>query len=276
VLEPTVRKPVVRFDGRDSCDTVEEITSNFGYRCAPPGSEPVALVSEDFCRNPTRLLALIPAGGASLGTWDAGQGVLAQVLAWAEANYYAVVLFSGSAMQEDPANTWDSVTKACPSRYVTVLALRGAMPLLTAALSPVNPLLYSRLRTVCEIWEDDMGGPPDYLAPGLPADLLQQLSTAVVSVPVTWASFEPYAMCQCLFGLLVDREEKFQKAQAKKYDNLTGMKENDLPGFKRLTMDERVGRLNRDRRTDELSRVMKQNEQAMHDGLGDDDEPGVD
>mmetsp|Transcript_55409 Transcript_55409/g.101697 ORF Transcript_55409/g.101697 Transcript_55409/m.101697 type:complete len:123 (+) Transcript_55409:19-387(+) len=53
------------------------------------------------------------------------------------------------------------------------------------------------------------------------------------------------------------------------------LKENDIPGIRRLDWQQRVARLDRDRNTDELSQLIQKHTRNSN-GNNDEEEPGVD
>mmetsp|Transcript_66559 Transcript_66559/g.138976 ORF Transcript_66559/g.138976 Transcript_66559/m.138976 type:complete len:306 (+) Transcript_66559:69-986(+) len=244
---------------------------------APPGAEvPIAVVTPDFPRNVNRLLIMIPSAAAAPGTWDTSvkdaSGLSVPVFKWAQANGYAACLFSASALEADAGETWDRVLKGSPAGSVVVLAASGALPMLARALQPVHPLLFSRFRAALAPFEARHAWPPSW--PGqLSKELVAHLAAVLVRPPADWEAQEPRKVLASLFELLALREGSFEKAEAKKYQSFQGLKENDMPGMKRLGVEQRIARLDRDRGDDELARLLKQNEAAKYQ---DDDEPGVD
>lgn len=275
---PKVRKPMAAAltEMESANSSVEQTLARHELIRAPPNFEPsLAYVSSDYQKNPDRLLVFLPAPGAPFGSWDAGPGVLSQLLLWADANEYAVAILSAEEMEKDPVNTWDGVMRGNHAKTVTVLVLQGGMGSLHAALLGLDPILYSRLRTVMEVWEQVL--PETSPAPRLPLELRKKMQTALVSAPPTWAALQPYALCQCFFELLLEREDHFSKAEYQKFSGLSAMKENDLPGVRRVGVDDRVQRISRNRDKDELAKVLTKNEEIHRTG-GDEDgeEPGVD
>lgn len=285
----SVTKPALRLDEPEVVEpTVDFLTERFGMKLAPPGSDtPVALVSPNFRENIHRLLVLLPTAGAPFGEWDVdlpdSRGASVPLLRWAEANDYAVAIFSSAALQANPAEALDRILSGSPTRLVAILvAARGALELLHAALEPVHELLFGRIRLVAMPWE---GAVPDSVSPGLastlpsqPQSLRSHLRHVQMQWPDEWALLMPGLMRQRLFEMLREREETWQAQEANKYMGLRNLKENDIPGLRRLGVDQRVARLNRDRDTDELSRLIDKHSSATGNGAAaeDEEEPGVD
>eukprot|EP00913_Durusdinium_trenchii_P016942 g15927.t1 len=72
-------------------------------------------------------------------------------------------------------------------------------------------------------------------------------------------------------------KDRWQSLELKKYYGFQGLKENDMPGLKRMGVDQRVQRLDRDRNNDELARLLKKHEEAKSKPEeGSDEEPGID
>jgi len=283
-----VVKPVVRLDepGELGPPTLEYLVERFGMRVAPPNSQSPApaLVSADFPRNVARLLVLVPSSGSPAGAWNAHEPA-AQMLSWAEANGYATALFRAEALEAAPHETWDRVLRGSPAGCVAVVAASGTLPVLQAALLPLHPLLLSRFRAVCAVPEGGAGSegaPSDFagqwlaeLPPGS-EELRGHLRAALVRLPAP-AGREPRAWHQHLFELLQEREDRFQRTEAKKYAGFQGLQENDMPGFRRLPMEKRIERLDRDRGNDELARLLHKHErQTGADAHESEEEPGVD
>jgi len=269
-------RPVIRADEPEGTEdmALEDLVAHFGMLRAPPGADPPgAVVTADFQRNSSRLLVLLPAAGAPPGAWDAtlgsGHGAAPALLRWAEANGFAAALFlPRAAGAGPPEQLWDRVLRGNPSKCVCVAVARGMLPVLEAALAPLHPVLYSRFRTVV-VWDgggDGVGG-----AAGSHAELRAHLSAALVRMPPAWAASEPRVAHQRLFEILVEREERWQRSQVKKYASFQDLKENDMPGLRRISVDKRIERLDRDRGNDELARLLRK-----HENEDSEDEPGVD
>jgi len=287
----TVAKPVLRLDepyeSPGASASFQELVDSFGLVPAPPGlAEPRALVTSNFQKNSSRLLVVLPSSDASWAIWDDSLGqphaCVAPLFRWAAAGNFAVALFSASALQAAPAETWDSVLKGSPARFVAVAAAGGALKLLQDALTPVHPLLYGRLRCVCSPWT--CNGTSDLKAPSGEdgEELFKHLQGTLVQLPASWADLEPYGMHQCLFQLVAASEERFQKGEMLKFSGFQNLKENDVPGLRRMPMDTRIKRMDRDRDNDELARLLRKHErEAGAAGPAaaapvDEEEPGVD
>jgi len=211
-------------------------------------------------------------------------------LQWAQSNEYAAVLFSASRLAEQPS-LLDEVLAGNFSKRLTVLVARGEMPTLLKFLAPMNSILYARMGSIC-IQADD-GASADAAvdtitgSAGWPADLGVHLRSSLVQLPTEWAELNAHSMRQSLFMLMAERENRWQEGEALKFAGLSALKENDLPGYKRMPISKRVERLNRDRASDELAQLIDANmehfkgEGAAAKALAsqpadDDDEPGVD
>jgi len=277
VPDRPVVKPTVRLDEEVAqVSSFDDLVSSLGVVLAPPGAvQPCAVATEDFPKNCTRLLVLLPSAGAPPGSWDAkaggGHGDAVPIIRWAQANGYAACLFSAAALAAAPAETWDRVLRGSPAGTVFVLAANGALPTLAAALAPVHPLLYSRVRLALAPFEGTNSWPPAW-PKELPAELVEHLAGIVLRAPAAWAQEEPRAALQLLFELLAIRETRWQQREARKYAGFQTLKENDMPGLKRMGVEQRIQRLDRDRANDELAQLLKRNEKVEEDG----DEPGVD
>lgn len=299
VVQPARRLDEPEDDGLDAAAAYLSLSTEFGMTSAPPGHDlPGALVSPDFKRNPARLLVMMPGKGSEFGAWDptAGpRGAPVPLLQWAQSNSYAAVLFSAKQLAERPA-MMDEVLQGNFSKRVTVLVARGELPTLLALLAPLNAILYARMGTICIQADDGISADAavDAItgAAGLPVDLGAHLRTSLVQLPTEWAELDAHLMRQSLFMLLADRENRWQEGEAAKFAGLSGLKENDLPGFKRMPISTRVQRLDRDRGNDELAHLIDSNMENFTGGqgdaakaltskaqsplLGEEDEPGVD
>jgi len=274
-----VLKPILRLDTPtvpEKVQTTPELVA-YGLQLAPPGSEvPVAVVSSDFNKNSARLLIVIPGPGAA-SCWDAELeklGYVEPLFRWAEANGYATAFFSHQALCQSPVDTWDRIVRGSPARHVSVMVAAGMLNVMEAALKQVHPLLFSRFRTVCIHGGDTM---EDFASS--PVELRQHLEATTVVLPSNWEGLERQVALQCLFELLRDREDHWAKLELMKYTGFQSLKENDLPGLKRMGVDQRVQRLNRDRNDDELARLLKKHDKARTDPtaeIASDEEPGVD
>lgn len=279
-----VAKPALRLDEPDVLDTSAELLiSRFGMQVAPPGADPpLALVTPNYRMGVQRVLVLVPSAGAPFGAWDTdlpeGRGASVPILQWAEANRYEVALFSSDALAAAPAECWDKVVGGSPSRHVVVLvAARGALELLHAAMAPVHELMFSRIRLISMPWEGAVPG--SSLASSLPSKpkpLRAHLRQAQRQWPSEWAALEARVLRQRLFEMLHEREVAWQAEEAAKYGSIGNLKENDVPGLKRINVDTRVARIDRDRNADELSRLIDKHATAGGAIDDDEDEPGVD
>lgn len=288
-LRPVV-KPTVRLDEPEDTEppSFERLIAKFGMQVAPPGvSPPVpAIVSGDFPRNPARLLVLLPSSGAPPGAWN-GQDTAAPLLSWGEANGYATVLFSSRALEAAPAEVWDRILRGSPARFVAVVVADGALPLLREALLPSHVLLHARFRAVCAACSNgagaDAGGAQRSVqqllsqGPPMPEELRRHLSSVLMRLPPGPAESDPRFWYQYLFELLQERDERWQRTEAKKYAGFQNLKENDMPGFRRMPVEKRIERLDRDRGNDELARLLRKHErQAAGTDHDSEDEPGID
>jgi len=283
--DPTSRqvvKPIQRVDDEEdekpSVSSLPSLAERLNLTLAPPGAvEPIAVSTGDLPRNVNRLLVLLPSPGAPPGAWDTsvrgGDGFAVPIFRWAEANGFAACLFSSAALEADPTETWDRVLRGSPAGSVLVLAAAGSLPMLARILKPVHPLLYSRFRLALAPFEGAAAWPPAWPA-DLPMELVTHLAGAVLRAPASWAAEEPRSVVQSVFELLASREGRLQRLEEKKYAGFQTLKENDMPGMKRLGVEDRIKRLDRDRGNDELARLLGQHE---HDKFDDDElEPGVD
>lgn len=275
-----VVKPTLRLDEEEApaVSSLSDLASLLSLTLAPPGAvEPVAVTTDDFPRNCNRLLLLLPSAGAPSGAWDTsardGRGSPVPIFRWAQANGYAACLFSAAALEEAPTETWERVLKGSPAGCVFVLAASGSLPTLARALQPIHPLLYSRFRVALAPFEGPAAWPPAWPA-DLPAELIEHLAGAVLRAPAAWAKEEPRGVVQLVFECLALRESRYQNAEARKYQGFQTLKENDMPGMKRLGLDERIARMDRDRGNDELAQLLKKHEHGKFDE--DELEPGVD
>eukprot|EP00416_Gambierdiscus_australes_P007796 CAMPEP_0171141904 /NCGR_PEP_ID=MMETSP0766_2-20121228/141463_1 /TAXON_ID=439317 /ORGANISM="Gambierdiscus australes, Strain CAWD 149" /LENGTH=147 /DNA_ID=CAMNT_0011605657 /DNA_START=1 /DNA_END=444 /DNA_ORIENTATION=- len=146
------------------------------------------------------------------------------------------------------------VLRCSPAKFVAVVVAAGGIGALGAALQPQHPLLYSRVRAVCVQGGTESAG----------GKVPKELEGAVVGLP------EDHLR---LFELLQELEERWQRREAGKYNGLRGLKENDVPGLRRISMEKRIERLDRDRNDDELARLLRKHEQNQEDS---EEEPGVD
>lgn len=271
-----VIKPVIRLDEKElQASTDEALAVALGLVPAPPGAEkPIAFVSADFQKNPVRLLVVVPSRGGSVGTWDSSLpsclGSMASLLLWAEANSYSVAFFSGEDLAASPAESWDRILRGSPARYASVLVAGGMLPVLCSALAPVHPLLLSRFRTLCVCRRDAESGSD--ASQTLPPEQRQSLTSAMVVLPAAWEQLSAQAAFLHLFELFRAREERWSQAEVKKYSGFQGLKENDMPGLKRMPIDARIQRLDRDRANDELAQLLQKHERQDDS----DQEPGVD
>lgn len=277
-FESEVQHPVLRLDEPETLDaSVEDLIGIHQLQAAPPGADPpVALVSPDFRKNPHRLLVLLPSAGAPFGSWDpdleCGCGATIPMLQWAEANGYAAVLFSAAALASAPSEAWDRIMIGSPAKYVVVAAAgREGLLTLHAALAPLHSLLYSRVRTVFT-GAAAMGGE----LPAKPPELRGHLRGAQVQWPEEgFQQKEPRLVRRRLIELALTREDVWSKQETTKYSGLQNLKENDIPGIRRLDWQQRVARLDRDRNTDELSQLIQKHAKSSN-GNNDEEEPGVD
>lgn len=275
-----VYHPVLRLDEPDVLDvSFEDLVGTYQMQAAPPGvNPPVAVVSPDFRKNSTRMMALLPAAGAPPGAWDpaleSGLGATLPIIQWAEANGYAVALFSASALATAPSEAFDSILMGSPAKYVVVAAAGNeGLQTLHSALAPLHPLLYSRIRTIFT-GAAAMAGE----LPAKPPELRLHLRNAQVQWPEEgFKETEPRLVRQRLIQMGLTREDAWQKQEASKYSGLQGLKENDVPGLRRLDWTKRVERLDRDRNKDELSQLINKHQKSNNRYADDDqEEPGVD
>lgn len=206
------------------------------------------------------------------------------MLAWAEANGYATALFSAAALEAATSEIWDRVLRGSPAGCVTVVVASGMLPVLQAALLPMHPLLFSRFRAVCVVSDSGTGAAPRDWAqrllaegPEMPDELRGHLRSVLVRIPDP-TGLAPREWHQHVFELLREREDRFQKTEAKKYAGFQGLKENDMPGLRRMPVETRIARLDRDRGNDELAQLLKKHERQAGAGAyeSDEEEPGVD
>jgi len=235
---------------------------------APPGqAAPDAWVTLDYPKNPKKLLVLIPSPNDPPGHWakaenspdSAGLGLptAPRLLRWAERNGYAACLFAAEALEQDAEGAWIRVFTRNPSRSVYVLTAPGAVASFVACLKEEHPLSYSRIRSlVCtqpgEAQQAMLTAGTDvkaFLKRYVTADLTDQSKTAET-------------FCQDCFTLFSGIEKKYQEDEFKKMGALAGLKEFDVPGLRRVPVDQRVSRINRDRDDDELSRLIKAAEEV--------------
>lgn len=277
-----VVKPVVRLDEPEYPQpaSFDILIESFGMLPAPPGaSQPGALVSPDFQQNSVRLLVVVPSSGTPPGAWDS-QDTAAPLLLWAQANSYAVALFSARSLEAAPEDFWDRILKGSPARFVAVVIGNGMLPIVQAALAPLHPLLISRFRAICVACEgNDIHGLAKLLTQGQPMSeqLRNHFSGALMPLPSESRGSAPYMAHQGLFETLLAREERWSRIEAKKYAGFQNLKENDKPGLKRMSVEKRIERLDRDRGNDELARLLRKHEkQAAGAPESDEEEPGVD
>eukprot|EP00435_Cladocopium_sp_Y103_P049837 s1260_g15.t1 len=276
VLVRQVVKPIRPLDCKEPCvqaKTLKHLTK-YGLVLAPPGADvPIAVVSSNFETNSSRLLVVVPAPGDA-AIWDptlGEHGNVAHMMLWAEANGYASAFFSHQALSASPAENWDRVVRGSPARHATVIVASGMLNCLQAALQSVHPLLFSRFRTVCIFGADTL---EDFNAQT--PELRRHLEGSTVAIPSTWQQLETQVAYQYLFELLRDKEERWHTLELKKYAGFQGLKENDMPGLKRMGVDQRVQRLDRDRNDDELARLLKKHEEARSKAEDSEEEPGID
>lgn len=278
-VQKPVIKPVWRLDESEDAPearSLEELATRCQADLAPPGAaQPVGIVSKDFQKNSSRLLVVVPSSG-DVNTWDKESGSLAKIrmlLSWAEANGYATAVFSHAALTATPVVVWDQVMRGSPARCVTVLVAASTLRYVQDALMPVHPLLFSRFRSICIRGADVM---EDFGS--LPQDLRAHMEGCTAVIPSTWEGLDAQVAFQALFELLRDREDHWQQLELMKYSGFQGLKENDMPGIRRLGVDQRIQRLNRDRDNDELARLLSKHEKAKNTGeiAEEEEEPGVD
>lgn len=267
---------------------LEECCARLGMTGAPPGADPpLALVSRDFKTNSSRLLVVVPSAGAPRGVWDAalaagsGPGTSAPVLRWAEANGFALALFCGEGPQGLSPQAWDGVLKGSPAGCASVLVAGEMLPAVEAAMDQLHPILFSRFRSVCVAPPPPGGKEPQGASSGgvaaeVSADLRQHLAKALLRLPPEWARQDAFSAHQQLFEALLRREDFWSQNEAKKYAGLRDMKENDVPGLRRVPVDKRVERITRDRGNDELSQLIRKHERNTAGCGEEEDEPGVD
>lgn len=206
----------------------------------------------------------------------AGHASVAPLVRWARANGYSMALFS-SEFAATSAVSWDAVLRGSPARFVALLVAGAAMPALQRALQPHHPLLYSRVKLAVVSCGDDWanGFSRSEMSDGA-KEAFDHMNNVTLVLPETWTHLNAFAMHNCLFQLIEERIEKWQGGEMQKYAGFQDMKENDMPGLKRLTVDERCARMNRDRGDDELARLLRNNEKASSPGVLKEDEPDLD
>lgn len=270
-----VVKPVFRLDEPEALERMdlEELISCLDMQLAPPGAtSPAAIVSANFQKNSNRLLVLLPAKGTPRGAWEprlGGCGSVGPLLRWAEANGFATALLFADVFEAAPAEVFDRVLKGSPARFATVAVANGMLPMLQIALSSMHEVLFSRFRMLCAT-----PGPGSMeLLVDLPVELRRHINSAMLRLPPElWvAGTDPRTAYMQLFEVLLEREERIDRKEMTKYKSFQNLKENDMPGLRRLNVDERVARMDRDRGNDELARLCKNNEADE-----DEEEPGVD
>lgn len=276
VTRPVVKpiRPLDRKELEVQAQSLDEL-ANYGLQLAPPGADAhVAVVGSNFETNSSRLLVVVPAPGDA-GVWDptlGEHGKVAPMLLWAEANNYATAFFSHQALSAAPADTWDRIVRGSPARHAAVIVASGMLGCLQSALQSVHPLLFSRFRTICIFGADAM---EDFSS--LTPELRRHMEASTVVIPSTWQQLDLQVGYQYFFELLRDKEDRWQSLELKKYYGFQGLKENDMPGLKRMGVDQRVQRLDRDRNNDELARLLKKHEEAKSKPeVGSDEEPGID
>mmetsp|Transcript_15384 Transcript_15384/g.30313 ORF Transcript_15384/g.30313 Transcript_15384/m.30313 type:complete len:306 (-) Transcript_15384:86-1003(-) len=274
-----VAKPVVRVDELREPEqaSFEKLMDRCGMQPAPPGvSDPGALVSPDFPKNSTRLLVVVPSGDAPPGAWNA-QDTALPLLLWAQANNFAVALFSSQALKADPSGFWDRILLGSPARFAVVVVGHSMLNTVVTALCPLHPLLFRRFRAIFAADRDGPGAGNLDLegGPTVPEQLQAHLGASLQDLPCESLLAEPMAH-QRLFELILQREDRWCRGEAHKYSGFQNMKEGDKPGLKRMQVEERIQHLGRDRGNDELSRLLEKHEQATMGAGEDEEEPGVD
>jgi hypothetical protein len=159
-----------------------------------------------------------------------------------------------------------------PARFVVLIVARRALPFLIAALAPLHSLLYSRVKMVLVSTDSNECVDTAVLSRAT-GDVRAHLDKTVTLLPQAWLQLEPFAMHNCLFQMMEQRNVRWSQGEATKYAGFANMKENDMPGLRRVGVEQRVANMGRDRHDDELARLLKKHEKAGH---ADDDEPGVD
>lgn len=270
----------------ESCDdgpqveSYEVLATVLGLTAAPPGARPaVAYVSRDFQHNPARLLVLVPLAGAPANSWDpslpGSRGSAVPLLRWAQANNYAMAMFAGQDLKGSPALAWDRVLRGSPARYVAVAVAEGMLSVVHEALSQLHPLLLSRFRTLCVRSGDVVAASRCREEQAWSPELREHLLGATVCLPAAFEELGAQVARQRLFELLLEREERWQRTEMRKYQGFQGLKENDMPGLRRMSVEQRIERLDRDRGNDELARLLRKHEHEAG-GVDSDEEPGVD
>lgn len=236
-------------------------------QAAPPGqNEPDAWVSLDYPRNSKKLLVLVPSPDDPPGHWakshessvETGVGLptAPRLLRWAERNGYAACLFSAKAMQRDPHGAWTRVFIRNPSRSVYIMTAPGGIDLLVNCVKEEHPLSYSRVRSLASAQADEVEKAI------LTADTDMKTLLKRCAAPDFREEGQPAeAFCKGCFAHFQDIDAKWQENEANKLGALAGLKENDVPGLRRVPVDQRVNRINRDRANDELSRLCRAGEQ---------------
>lgn len=283
-------KPALRVDeayaptsGPEAKSALEELSSRLGFSGAPPGADsPIALVSSDFTKNSSRLLIVLPSAGAPPEAWDAGltvhgHGTMVPLLRWAQANRFAVALFDSQVLSQAPTDAWDRVLKGSPARCASILVAGGMLPELEVAMSGLHPILLARFRNVClaPLLNGAAVMPSQPRAKtNISEELEVHLSVVKLQLPAEWVEQDAFSAHQQLFEALLRREDFWSRNEIKKYAGFRNLKENDVPGLRRMPVDKRIERISRDRGNDELARLLNKHERAA---AGDeDDEPGVD
>lgn len=175
-----------------------------------------------------------------------------RLLRWAERNGYAACLFSAEALKRDPQGAWTRLFTKNPSRSVYVFAAPDSVAAFVECLKEEHPLSYSRVRSfVCT-----KPGEVEIAMAKAGADVAKFLQRHAVSDLIE-EDQPAEAFCKRAFDLFQEIEVRWQEGEYKKLGALAGLKENDVPGLRRVPADERVARINRDRNEDELSRLCR-------------------
>lgn len=238
-------------------------------QAAPPGQEePDAWVTLDYPRNPKKLLVLVPSPDDPPGHWgkshegsvETGLGLptAPRLLRWAERNGYAACLFSAKALQRDPHGAWTRVFTRNPSRSVYVLVAPGATDAFVQCVKEEHPLSYSRVRALACTKPQEAE-----LAMSTAGKDVQSLLKRCVAKDLIKEDQAAEVLCKECFDRFKDIESKWQDGEAVKLGALAGLKENDVPGLRRVPVDQRVSRINRDRANDELSRLCRAGQQQF-------------
>lgn len=256
---------------------------------APPAvPDPDAWVTCDFRTNVKKCFVLIPSPGAPGGHFGlkGAESVASapRLIRWAEANGHAACLFSAEALARDPGRAWKRLIPNSGAHSVYIVVAPGAFSSLAAALKTEHALTYTRIRLVVPsrvqdaldvvprgkpvisektpLLDDGAGnGLLKNAKPESTDDLTDFFRRRVAwAMPPEWERPDPTdvkVQYDTLFRLFAEVEDAFQEREYQKMDALSNLKENDVPGMRRIAVEDRVQRVNRNRHEDELSRLLK-------------------